>query len=115
MIMVVYADTTDLFTEEEIIETGNLVELDIPESIVRDWYEQDRAEHEEQTAADLGIPLEECSFEQWRDNVYTADETQDLYDYAVMRGWTTSRDDYFPNAWGWCWKLRSLNDFEQRF
>ena len=101
MIMVVYADTTDIFTEEEIIENGNLVELDIPDAIVLDWYEQDRAEHDEQTAADLGIPLEECTFEVWRDNVYTADETQDLYDYAVMRGWTARREDYYPDGWGW--------------
>ena len=104
MIMVVYADTTDLFTEDEIIAEGNLVELDIPDGIVLDWYEQNRAEHDEQTAADLGIPLDRCTFELWRDRVYTADETQDLYSYAVMHGWTTERDEYFPDGFGWSLK-----------
>ena len=103
MIMTVYADTTDIFTEEEIEETDcNLVDLDIPENIVMAYYEQHKEDCDAETNSDIGVPLDQCTFEQWQEEVYTADSVIGLYDFAIEHGFTPPhREDFTCDVWGW--------------
>lgn len=78
----VYCDSTDLFTEDEIMQE-NLCDLDFPEYIVRAWYEAHKKELDETTAADLRIPLSECNFYIWFNEVSTAIDTDGLFDWAI--------------------------------
>lgn len=78
----VYCDSTDLFTEEEIMQE-NLCDLDFPEYIVRAWYEEHKADFDEDTAHELKIPLSECNFYIWFNEVSTAIDTDGLYDWAI--------------------------------
>ena len=70
----VYADSTGLFTDEEI-ETENLVYLAFPSGIVR---------------AFVGKTHPELTFKDWLDN-YTADWTEGLCDFAEQRGFKVKR------------------------
>ena len=103
MYMTVYADTTDLFTEDELEETGcNLVDLDIPDNIVRAYYEQHKEDCDADTNNDLGVPLDQCTFEQWQEEVYTADGTMELYYFAIEHGYIPPRrEDFTYDFWGW--------------
>lgn len=85
----VYCDSTDLYTEEEVMQE-NLCELYFPEEIVRAWYEADITAHEEDQKAELG-PNTVCSFETWLRDVYTADGTDGLYQFAVDHGFQPER------------------------
>ena len=79
----VYCDSTDLFTEEEIMQ-DNLCDLDFPEYIVRAWYEEHKQAMDADTAAELRIPLSECNFEKWFNEVSTAIDTDGLFDWAIQ-------------------------------
>lgn len=70
-----YADTTGLFTDEEC-DFDNGYVMDVPESILRKWFELDV-----ETATQMTL-------EDWL-NEYTWDETIGLYQFAVkeMRDW----------------------------
>ena len=70
----VYADTTGLFTEEEI-EKENLAYLSFPLEIVQAY------------ASKINPEL---TFEQWL-NDYTADWTEGLYDFAKQQGFKAKR------------------------
>ena len=77
----VYADTTGLFTEEQInwlldgpSVWGNICDILVPESIVREWYEKYCADDDE---AD--------TFEKWFKEVYTCDDTDGLHEFAAER------------------------------
>lgn len=90
MIIGMYADQTGLFSEEEIME-DNWCELDIPEEILRKWYEvNDLAEG---TAYELGKPIEDVTFEDWYNEVSWGGDTDGLFDFAVRNGWTPPRRD----------------------
>ena len=78
MYMTLYCDSTDLFTEEEIT-SENLCDLCFPERIVRDWYEQHKTDFDYDTAEWLQIPLDECTFELWVNEAYTAESTDGVY------------------------------------
>lgn len=69
----VYLDTTPLWNREddEIIYyyADNICTIDVPESILRGWYEGPDG------------------FEEWYENEYTLDETDGLYDYCVRKGY----------------------------
>ena len=83
LVVCVYCDSTDLFTEEEIMQE-NLCDLEFPEEVVRGWYEAHKKELDETTAYDLKIPLSECTFEKWFDEVSTAIDTDGLFDWAIQ-------------------------------
>lgn len=87
----VYKDSTNLFTPEEI-EADNLTGLMFPEWIVRMWYETNKQEFDLDTKHELKIPLEECTFEKWYNEVYTADDMDGLYDYAARIGFQAQRE-----------------------
>ena len=80
-----YASDTDLYTEEELDETEPLCALAIPEHIVRSFYNA-YPELAEETASELGIPVEQATFEKWYNEVYTAESMTGLYYYAVKHG-----------------------------
>ena len=74
----VYADTTGLFTEEQInwlldgpSVWGNICDILVPESIVREWYEKYYEDDE--------------TFEEWFHEIYTCDDTDGLYEFAAKR------------------------------
>ena len=81
MKVTMYADQTGQYTEDEIMWC-NCVEVEIPESILREFYEE------------MGCAIDftgdysdiEPSFENWIHCVYDNDSTEGLYDFAVQRG-----------------------------
>jgi len=83
MKVTMYADQTGQYTEDEIMWC-NCVEVEIPESILREFYEE------------MGCAIDftgdysdiEPSFENWIHCVYDNDSTEGLYDFAVQRGFT---------------------------
>ena len=91
----VYADTTGLFSESEC-DDDNLVEMEFPEWIVREYYEEHNLV--EDTADELGKPVEECTFEDWLDKVSTAEQTDELYDFAEEKGFSAKCGIDTPNA-----------------
>lgn len=84
-----YADQTGLYTEDELA-WDNWCELEIPERIVRQWYEvNDLAKG---TADELGIPIEEATFERWLNEVSNGDDTDGLFQFSVDNGYTPKRE-----------------------
>lgn len=86
----VYKDSTDLFTEEEILR-DNLTDLLFPKSIVVEWYERHKEDLDATTAHELGIPLSECNFDRWYNEVSTAIDTDGLYVFALYRRFRAMR------------------------
>ena len=76
-----YCDSTDLYTEDEIMQE-NLCDLEFPEEIVRAWYKAHEAQFIEEQRQELG-KYTEPSFETWLHLVYTADDFDGLYDFAI--------------------------------
>ena len=85
-----YADQTGLYTEDELSE-DNWCDLYIPERIVRQWYEVNNLA--EETADELGIPIEEATFERWLNEVSNGDDTDGLYLYSIANGYTPKRGE----------------------
>lgn len=83
---IVYTCSTDLFTDKEIEETEPLCDIEVPEDIVRAYYESDPGFAEE-TSDELGIPVSEATFEKWYYEVYTAESMMGLYDFAKKHGY----------------------------
>ena len=77
LIVCVYRDSTDLYTEEEMY-ADNLAALYFPEDIVRDWHKAIGAE----------VP-----FEEWYNDIYTADDTGGLYRFAKVRGFQAEKGE----------------------
>lgn len=71
----VYCDSTDLYTEEEIL-LENLTDLFFPEHIVREWH---------------SVIKSESPFEEWYNDICTAEDTDGLYDFARSRGFSATR------------------------
>lgn len=88
----VYADSTGMYTEEEC-DFDNLVGLEFPEWIVREFYKKYESEFVEETSDELDKPESECTFEDWYNEVYTADDTIDLFEFSVNHGYLPKRDD----------------------
>lgn len=87
----VYCDSTDLYSEDEIA-VENLTDLLFPERIVRAWYEAHKSEFDDETSYELDIPEPECDFQKWYEEVYTAIDTDGLYDFAIQMGFTPTRE-----------------------
>lgn len=83
MIVGIYADQTGKFTEEEL-NRDNWCEVDIPEEILRMWYEENNLA--DGTAWELKKPIEDVTFEDWYNEVSCGDDTDGLYDYSVKHG-----------------------------
>lgn len=83
----VYADTTGLLSEYEC-GRDNLIDLLFPESLVIKYYKENEDCFKGETADELGIPINECTFYNWFTAVYTAEDTDELYDFAVKNGYT---------------------------
>ena len=77
----VYCDSTGLFSETEC-ERENLTDMMFPEWIVREWYKENEKDFIEECKIDS---LKEPCFETWLNEVYTADDTDGLYDFAVEK------------------------------
>lgn len=124
----IYADSTGLFKESEC-DSCNLVYMNFPEEIVRKYYEQNKEDFIEETSYELGIPEDECTFEDWYKSVYTAEDTNELYDFAIENGCIPKfgvedhdavfyRDDdnfkyiVFEGTYGECRQFGKENDWE---
>lgn len=77
--MTIYCDTTGLYTEDEI-NKDNLTEIAFPRWIVKEWFEQSDEK-------------ELYSFEKWLEELYDADSTDGLYQFALDRGFRGIRPD----------------------
>ena len=82
---VMYTCNTYLFNEDDIDNTEPLCSLAIPEWIVRGYYNY-YPEFAKETAHELNIPVEQATFERWYNEVYTAEDMDGLYDYALKHG-----------------------------
>ena len=71
----VYCDSTDLYSEEEIM-FENLTDISFPKRIVEDYFEECVDGYD--------------SFEKFLNN-YTADDTECLFFYAVRHGYYPKR------------------------
>lgn len=87
----VYADSTGLYTEEEYLY-WNLCDIMFPKWIVMKWYEGCKKTFKRKTAYELGVPESEVTFDMWYNDVYTADDTEGLYDFAVGFGFVGQKD-----------------------
>lgn len=81
----IYADTTGLFSEAEC-NCDNLVDMDFPEWIVKEWYRDHEYDFAQETSHDLNKPVEDCTYEDWVTHIVWAGDTDGLYDYAKERG-----------------------------
>ena len=73
----IYADTTGQYSEDEVLRC-NCVRVQIPERIVRFWFEE-----KAKTNYDW-----EPDFEEWLKVLYICDDTDGLYQFSVQRGYT---------------------------
>ena len=85
-----YCDTTGLFNEDEM-NKDNLCELMFPKSLVEEWFYRNMDEHLEETAHELGLDVGECTFDMWFEDVYTADDMDGFYQFAVENGFKAVR------------------------
>lgn len=77
----VYCDTTPWYTEADLL-IDNTCDLLFPESIVREYFRT--------YLTDENDPAR-VTFETWYADLSTADDTDDLYDFALSRGFTATR------------------------
>lgn len=78
----IYCDSTGLFSEEEC-NTNNLTDMLFPGWIVNEWYK----ENEKVFAFKCEAEGYEANVYNWYTEVYTADDTDGLYDFAVEKGY----------------------------
>lgn len=82
----VYKDTTDLFTEDEILD-DNTVDLEFPEDIVKRYFKEKCLEDfrgDDDTISDEGL------YQEWMDE-NTCDDTDGLVQFARENGWEVKR------------------------
>ena len=89
----VYADTTGLFSEDEV-DIDNLCDIAFPKRIVEQYYEESKDVFDAETSRELNIPIEECTFDKWLHEVYIAEDTEELFEFARERGFNAKRE-YF--------------------
>ena len=88
-----YADQTGWFTDKYFQDgNDNWVELYIPNDIIEAWYDENSLA--EETADELNIPVEDCTWKIWLDKVSYGDDTDGLFDFAVQHG-------FAPKMWQW--------------
>ena len=80
--VLVYADNTGLFTEEEIMQ-DNCCDLLFPRWMVEEFYNTFTDEHYKK----------HYPFNVWFNEEYTADDTNGLYAFCKERGFTAQRDE----------------------
>jgi len=85
----IYCDSTGLYTQEEC-ESDNLTELDFPEWIVRKWFDENIAPAFPETTE---TGSQRITFDEWYEDLYTADDTDGLYDFAYHHGFAAKRPD----------------------
>ena len=71
---------------EENYEGGDYVYF--PRQIVIDYYYENEADFQEETAMELGKPINECTFDDWFNDVCTADSVEGLFEFALWCGFT---------------------------
>ena len=79
MIVTIYADSTGVFTEDFTNGVTNLINVEVAESDVRQFYEEEVYE-----ADDDVYPTDE-DFDVWI-NEYTADDTTELWEWCERYG-----------------------------
>lgn len=94
--MSVFADTTHQYTEEEI-EKDNIAEIELPRRIVWDFYKANEKQFMAVSGAYFEIPPARCNFLDWLAS-YTCTDTDELFDFAVQKGFTWKRPDE-PETW----------------
>lgn len=77
----IYCDSTGLFSEEEYC-SENLTDMMFPAWIVNEWYKK----NEKDFVAECEAEGYEANIYNWYTEVYTADDTDGLYDFAVQKG-----------------------------
>lgn len=97
ILMTVWADTTGQYTEEEC-NFDNMCIIELPRRIVYSYYKVHEADFVAETMAELSIPKAECTFDKWVNNVYTCEDTDGLFQYAVIHGYRWQRPDE-PEKW----------------
>ena len=85
----IYADTTGQYSEDEVLRC-NCVSVQIPEKIVRLWFEEKASERY----------AWEVTFEEWLRDYYTCDDTDGLYQFSVEHGYTPVCGHKCND---WCW------------
>jgi len=83
MLMTIYADSTGLFTDEFEDKISNLIEVEIEECYVKQYFKHEILEifkpDKDENVSDDGL------FEEWLDE-YHADETRDLWEWCNRYG-----------------------------
>lgn len=77
----IYCDSTGLFSEEEYY-SENLTDMMFPAWIVNEWYKK----NEKDFALECEAEGYKANIYNWYTEVYTADDTDGLYDFAVQKG-----------------------------
>jgi len=78
----IYCDSTGLFSETEC-NVDNLTDMLFPGSIINEWYK----ENEKVLAPECKAEGYKPNAYNWYTEVYTADDTIGLYDFAVAKGY----------------------------
>ena len=84
----IYLDSTGWAEWDDIID--NVIEVEFPERLIRQWYEDNKEEFDEETKYELG-KYSEVGFNIWFSSVYTADDTDGFFEYAVKHGFTPEK------------------------
>ena len=90
MSVVLYADTTGLFSETEC-DDENMVDMSFPYWILKLWFEND-PNLALATAEEMQKPLDRVTAEDWVNNVSWAGDTEGLYDFSVACGYEPKFD-----------------------
>lgn len=78
----IYCDSTELFSETEC-NTDNLTDMLFPGWIVNEWYK----ENEKVFAPECKAEGYEPNAYNWYTEIFTADDTIGLYDFAIAKGY----------------------------
>lgn len=88
LLVCVYRDTTGLYTEQEIL-SSNLTDMEFPRNIVEAFFVEKIAPNFPDVDADGEIII---GFDEWLD-MYDADDTENLYQFAKEHGFSGKRKD----------------------
>lgn len=78
----IYCDSTGLFSEKEC-DINNLTDMLFPVWIMEEWYKENEKDCIEECLEEEVEP----NFDNWYTSAYTAMSTDDLYDFAVAKGY----------------------------